>query len=136
MENFTVRLAAPAHEMAREEILKQAAFLSKDISAIRFSEDGAQLDFSAPAEHGPGLVTSLQSLAQRVQRSLRNLQRKVVFRSAEADAPRFSEQVDLSDVHFLGLGQVAMEGTPLALFRYFDRVFEGFGSPWNAKPLM
>jgi seryl-tRNA synthetase len=29
-----------------------------------------------------------------------------------------------------------MEGLPLALFRYFDRAFEAFGTPWSAEPLM
>ena len=36
-----VRLASPATEMAREEIPKQIAFLSKDIEAIRFEDEGA-----------------------------------------------------------------------------------------------
>lgn len=136
MKKYTIRLQAPAQEMAREEILKQAAFLSKDLTEIHFSEDGSELAFSAPAERGEDLAASVQSLAVQIQRQLRSLQRKVVFRSAEMDAPRFSDHVDLSDVHFLGVGQVAMEGLPLALFRYFDRVFEEFGSPWQAKPLM
>src|SRR5208283_857412 len=136
MESYTVRLGAAAHEMAREEILKQTAFLSKEISGIRFSEDGSEIIFSAPAEHGTDLVAAVQSLATRIQRSLRSLQRKIVFRSPEMDVPQFSDQVILSDVHFLGSGQVALEGLPFALFKYFDRVFEGFGSPWNAKALM
>jgi seryl-tRNA synthetase len=136
MENFIVRLTTPAHEMAREEILKQAAFISKDITGTRFSEDGLEIVFSAPADRGPDLVNSVQTLAQRIQRTLRSLQRKVVFRSPEVDDVHFSDHVDMSQVHFLGTGQVAMEGLPLALFRYFDRVFEGFGTPWSARPLM
>jgi seryl-tRNA synthetase len=136
MEIYTVRLGAAAHEMAREEILKQAAFLSKEISEIRFSEDGSEIIFSAPAEHGTDLVAAVQSLANRIQRSLRSLQRKIAFRSPEMDLPHFSDQVNVSDVHFLGAGQVALEGLPFALFKYFDRVFERFGSPWNAKALM
>lgn len=135
MEKFGIRLAAPAHEMAREEILKQAAFLAKDLTGVEFSEDGQEIRFSAPAERGAELTESLRSLANRTQRALRSLQRKVVFRSSEMDAPAFACPADLPDVHFLGLGQVAMEGIPLALFRYFDRVFEGFGSPWRATPL-
>jgi hypothetical protein len=135
IENYTIRLASPAHEMAREEILKQAAFLSKDIGQIHFSEDGNEITFSAPVERGTDLADSLQSLARRLQQQLRKLQRKVVFRSSEMEDPHFC-QADLSDVHFLGKGQPALEGLPLAVFRYFDRVFEQFGSPWNAKSLM
>lgn len=136
MADYKIRLSEPAHEMACEEILKQAKFLDKDIRDIHFLEDGSQLAFSAPTGRGPQLALSIQSLADRIQNSLRNLQRKVVFRSSEMDLPGVSEYLDLSDVHFLGTGQVAMQGIPLALFRYFDRVFEGFGSPWQAKPLM
>ena len=35
----------------------------------------------------------------------------------------------------MGVGQVALRGLPLRLFRYFDRVFEDFGAPWQAEPL-
>jgi seryl-tRNA synthetase len=136
MEKYTIRLTAPAHEMAREEILKQIAFISREIAAVQFSEDGSEITFSASAERGPELVTSVQALATKTQRTLRSLQRKVMFRSAKMDDPHFSNDIDLSDVHFLGTGQVAMEGLPLALFRYFDRVFEGFGTPWQASPLL
>ncbi len=136
MTTFTVQLSGPAHEMAREEIRKQVAFLSRDISAVRFSEAGDQIEFQAPADRGGALSNDVHALASRVQRALRNLQRKVVFRSAEADNPKFVADVDTSGIHFLGTGQVALEGIPLQLFRYFDRVFEGFGAPWRATPLM
>lgn len=136
MAEFTVTLNAPAHEMAREEILKQAAFISRNIADLHFVDEGSQLQFHAPEALGASLALEVQSLANRIQRSLRSLQRKVVFRSAEVDDPHFADHVDLAGVHFLGLGQVAMQGVPLQLFRYFDRVFEDFGAPWNAVPLM
>src|SRR5262249_54660813 len=103
---------------------------------VRFSSDGTQIEFSADESRGPGLVPSLQSLASQIQRSLRSLQRKVVFRSPQMDAPQFAGSVDLSDVHVLGPGQITMKGIPFALLRYFDRVFEDFGLPWKAAPLM
>ena len=45
MQTFSVRLNTPAHEMAREEIRKQVAFLSRDIANVRFLDNGAQIDF-------------------------------------------------------------------------------------------
>jgi hypothetical protein len=122
--------------MAREEILKQSAFLSKDISNVRFDESGSGISFEAPPEHGPELMKSLETLASRIQRSLRSLERKIVFRSPNVDNPHFWSHGPLADLHFLGKGQVAMEGVALAIFRYFDRVFAGFGDPWSADPLM
>ncbi len=122
--------------MAREEILKQVAFLSQDIRAARFDDTGEIISFDAPEEHGARIAADVLGLAQRIQRALRSLQRKVLVRTPEADDPRFSASPDFSGVHFLGTGQVALEAVPLRLFRYFDRVFEKFGDPWKARPLM
>ncbi|PWT78847.1 MAG: hypothetical protein C5B58_14635 [Acidobacteria bacterium] len=136
MQTFTVELQKPAHEMAQEEILKQAAFISKEIIGLRFTPDGSRLQFSGPTEHGKELENAVQALCARIQRSLRGLQRKVAFQSSNFHSPHFSDSSQLSDVHFLGRGQMSMEGVPLSLFRYFDRVFQEFGAPWRPEPLM
>ncbi len=136
MNKFTVALSTPAHEMAQEEILKQVPFVSKEITETYFSADGLQLHFSAPIHRGAELTNLVQALAARTQRTLRSLQRKVAFRSSAMDNPRFFDNPLSKEVHFLGKGQVALEGLPLALFRYFDRVFEDFGSPFKAAPLL
>jgi seryl-tRNA synthetase len=136
MPTFAVKLASPAHEMAQEEIGKQVAFLSRDIQDVRFSPEGDRIEFSAPEERGDALQAEVTALATRIQRALRSLERKIVFRSAEAEHAHFHDNVDMGGIHFLGTGQVAMEGIPLQLFRYFDRVFELFGKPWNARSLM
>lgn len=136
MPIFSVKLSTPAHEMAQEEILKQAAFLSQDIRGARFDDAGQTIVFEAPQDKGERIAGEVSGLAQRIQRALRNLQRKVLERTPEADNPQFAEAVDFSGVHFLGTGQVALEAVPLQLFRYFDRCFESFGQPWKASPLM
>ncbi len=133
---FKVDLNAPAHEMAREEILKQAPFLSKDIRNVRFSADNLSIEFEAPDHRGSQLTAALGELANRTQRALRGLERKIVFHSEAAGKPAFATGVDTNGIRFLGTGQVAMYGIPLRLFQYFDRVFKQFGAPWNATPLM
>ena len=45
---MSIHLAAPAHEMAQEEIQKQVAYLSRDIARPRFSQGGAVLEFDVP----------------------------------------------------------------------------------------
>lgn len=135
MTSHSVELSTSLHDMAREEIGKQAAFLSNQIRNVRFSADGKTILFDAPAALGPGLCTEVEELAKRMGRALRNLQRKVLFRSSAADAPRFHPSASFDGVHFLGTGQVALSGVPLRLFQYFDRVFESFGAPWQAQPL-
>lgn len=129
-----VRLDSPAGEMAREEIRKQAAFLSKSISQVSFSEDGGVVSFDAPAEEAENLEGELKRLAARITRGLRSLERKVIF--ASSSDPAFPDDSQFDGVHFLGTGQVALAGIPLRLFRYFDRVFEAFGDPWRAEPML
>jgi seryl-tRNA synthetase len=136
MNPFSIKLDVPAHEMAQEEITKQVAFLSPRIRNVGFAEGGTVLRFDAPADGGAELLGQAKVLAGKVQRGLRSLKRKIVYRSKAADRPVFRD-VDLSrGIHFLGRGQVALEGTPLRLFKYFDRIFEAFGNPWKPRPLL
>ena len=81
MTQCTVRLNAAAGEMAREEIGKQAAFLSKSIGKVSFSEDGSTIHFEAGDDEAADLQTALERTATRIVRSLRSLERKVVFAS-------------------------------------------------------
>jgi seryl-tRNA synthetase len=135
MTTNSVRLQSPASEMAREEISKQVAFLSKSITNIKFSEDGTSITFDADSEQADSLQASVQQLGNRIARALRSLQRKVLFSSSAAADPKFSRTVCMDGVHFMGNGQVALSGLPLRLFGYFDRVFEDFGQPWRAEPV-
>jgi seryl-tRNA synthetase len=133
---ISVRLDPPAQEMAQEEIQKQVAFLSRDIRNVRFGEGGTLLEFEAPVDTGPEVAVQVKALSLRVQRGLRSIRRKVCYRSPAMDRPVFRGTGQTAGVHFLGTGQVALRGLPLRLFRYFDRIFEGFGAPWSAEPLL
>jgi seryl-tRNA synthetase len=136
MQTLSVRLDAPAHEMAQEEIQKQVAYLAKDLGRIRFAEDGARLDLEVPADAPGDLGARVKALAYRVQRSLRSLRRKVVYRSSAMNHPTLRGGAPIAGVHALGNGQVALRGLPLRLFRYFERIFGAFGRPWDAEPLL
>ena len=59
MTRCTVRLNAAAGEMAREEIGKQAAFLSKSIGKVSFSDDGSIIEFDAADEEAADLKSVL-----------------------------------------------------------------------------
>jgi seryl-tRNA synthetase len=133
---ISIRLASPAHEMACEEIQKQVAYLSREISNARFAQGGAVLEFDAPEDSAAALTTDVEALVRRIQRGLRDLRRKVVFRSSSASDPQFRGDGSVAGIHRLGPGQVALDGLPLRLFRYFDRVFDGFGRPWGAQAVL
>ena len=131
----SVDLRYPASEMAQEEIRKQVAFLSRSVSGVRFSPDGASIQYDLSGEADPALEASMRDLGDRIARALRSLERKVFFASAAMADPQFRPESHIQGVHFLGTGQAALSGIPLRLFRYFDRVFEAFGDPWRAEPL-
>jgi hypothetical protein len=133
--SFLVELKSAPNEMAQEEIGKQVAFLSRDISDLRFVRGGAAFEFDAPELDGERLAAQARELAERVQRTLRSLQRKVVFRSAALSAgrPAPTAQPMPPGIDFEGEGLSVLEGIPLALFEYFDRVFEAFGAAWSPR---
>lgn len=133
---LTVAMNGRAHEMAQEEIQKQVAYLSPHIRDVRFSGDGGVLECDVPDAQAGRLEQDVRELAGRLQRSLRRLQRKVLFRSTAADNPVFRRTPSMEGVHALGPGQMALDGIPLALFRYFDRTFTELGDAWNARPVL
>ncbi len=135
MAKFSVQLPAPANEMACEEIRKQLPFLSKAISQVRFSDDGQRVEFEASGANAEELTPQVQGLARRVQRALQHVERKVIYRTSTCENVAFAGESDSSGITVLGMGQVALQGLPLQLFRYFDRVFESFGSRWGAVPI-
>ena len=133
---LTVVLDGRAHEMAQEEIQKQVAYLSPHIRNVRFAADGAVLECDVPEAQAARLEQDVRELAGRLQRSLRRLERKVLFRSKTADTAVFRGRSPIEGAHLLGAGQMALEGLPLALFRYFDRTFAELGDVWEARPVM
>jgi seryl-tRNA synthetase len=131
-----VTLDGSAHEMAQEEIQKQVAYLSPNVRNVRFAAEGAVLECDVPDDEAARLEPDVRELAGRLQRSLRRLQRKVLFRSAAADRVAFPGISGVEGVHQLGPGQIALEGLPLALFKYFDRAFTELGEAVQARPVM
>jgi seryl-tRNA synthetase len=135
MATFRVKLEYAPQEMAREEIRKQLTFLSGHIGLAAFLEDGTCLEFEAPPALGPALCPKVTDLAHQIGDALRDLQRKVLFRSSTFDKVAFPAG-PLPGIHMLGPGQAALSDLPLALFRYFDRVLESLAAAWDAEHVM
>ena len=135
IQRVTIPLATSANDMVQEEIVKQVAFLSVDLRNPVFSTSGDTLECELPADQVEALTPQIQALVKRVQLSLRRLERKVVF-SNLSRMPIATQTVEtLPGVHFLGMGQAALDSTALSLFRYFDRTFEEFGQNWKVQRL-
>src|SRR5262245_34895593 len=89
IRRVNIKLRSPASDMAREEVLKQLVFLSRQITNPEFTDDGGVLRFDAPEESASDLASRAETLSASVQRGLRSLQRKVHYRSSAADKPEF-----------------------------------------------
>jgi seryl-tRNA synthetase len=143
MCTINIALASAAHEMAQEEILKQVAFVSRDITGARFDETGRVLTCELPESladaRAEAIERDIAQVASRTIRGLRSLQRRIVHASARMSRPMFAQEESSAlhaDIRLLGTGQVALAGIPLRLFRYFDRAFESIGQEWQAEPVL
>jgi len=125
---ISVSLTKPANDMVQEEITKRVHHLSKGIANVAFEEGGTRLVFDAPADQASDLTARAADAAQRVQRSLRNLARNVVYKSHPADSPTFKGDGNAAGVIFTGPGQVALRGLPLAVFELYLRVQDRAGA--------
>jgi hypothetical protein len=131
----TIDLSTQITEMAQEEIVKQVAFLAAGIEEVRF-RDPSTLEFHAGANDGVESVSEqARALVQRVQKTLRGLKRKVVYRSAAMDDPHFAPARPVAGIDFEGTGLAVLQGLPLALFEYFDRRFSEFGQAWSPRAM-
>jgi len=136
LRRVEVELKLQAAEMAQEEIPKKIAFLDKEIRNIRFLRNGAALEFEAPEDRADALATEAIDVAYQMQRSLRGLQRRIVYRSPQVDRPTFRGTGMTKGIVGMGRGQVALEGTALRLYRYFDRTLANIGDPFAPEPML
>src|SRR5438105_1896298 len=132
----TIMLQEPASDMSREEILKQVAHLSSSLRNPRMSPDGSRLQFEVPAEEAATAQQHAEHLCALIQRCLRNVKRKVVYRTDAVSHPTFRGTVaGQAGVHMAGRGQVMLEGVPLQLFRYFDTALGSLERHWATHQL-
>lgn len=133
----TIVLRDPATDMAREEILKQVAHLSPSLRKARISLDGSRLEFDVPEQEAGSTKVNAENLCALIQRSLRNLERKVVYQSRAVARPIFrGSTAGIPGVIMSGPGQVMLEGLPLWLFQYLDSALAELEQEWNAQPLL
>jgi hypothetical protein len=130
-----VVLAAPATEMAQEEIVKQLAFLSAAVHGVVFTApDVIELDTSV--DDVDALARDAGALAARIQRTLRTLKRKVAFTSTASERPAFLGADQVHDgIDYEAFGLTVLSGVPLQLWEYFDRTFREFGRRWRPSPM-
>lgn len=115
MKMVRVSLDTVPSEMAAEELLKQVAHISREIDSPRISDDGRTLEFEFTGEVATIERTREQvaSLATKMLKSLRRLQRKVLYRSAEGWGRAISVPGAEAGVWFAGEGQAHLAGPAL-----------------------
>ena len=131
----TIRLREPATEISREEILKQVAHLSGSLQKPRI--DGSKLEFEIEASEANSIKPHAERLCAQIQRSLRALERKVVYRTQAMDRPVFRGAASIHDGIFMaGRGQVIIEDLPLKIFHYFDSALAELERQWDPRELL
>jgi seryl-tRNA synthetase len=137
MRTVTIVLDEPATDMVREEILKQLAHLSSSLRKASISPEGTRLSFDVPADQAENAKLHAHQLCSLIQRSLRSVERKVVYTSRSMPRPVLrGTTVPQGGVHMAGPGQVMLEGVPLQLFRYFDSALGGLERLWPLQQLL
>lgn len=137
MSTLSVTLSASPNEMVREEILKQVAHVSRDIASPRFTGDGSVLEFEFTGEPAEAEATAREvgSVAGKLQRSLRRLERKVLHRTPTGWDRDPGSDVLAGGVWFSGPGQVQLGGPALAASRALDRLLDDYMAGWRPAPL-
>lgn len=109
-----VSLASPATDMPQDEIAKQVAFIATGITSVRFA-DVSTLEVDADAGNTAALEKAARALAERMQRSLRSIKRKVAYRSKAMDASTFAPAAAVDGLSFEadGLAVLANAGRTL-----------------------
>src|SRR5437899_3603562 len=133
----TVLLREAPSDMAREEIIKQVAHLSPSLRKARIPADGSRLELDVPAEEAETAQVHAERLCALIQRSLRSVERKVVFRSRAMSRPTFrGSTIPGPGVFAAAKGQIMLEGLPLSLFQYFDSALDELEQQWNPHALL
>ena len=136
-KTVTIQLAESATDMAREEIVKQVAHLSNSLRNPRISTDGARLTFDVAAEEAENARQHAEKLCALIQRSLRNVQRKVVYSTRAMARPMIRGTTAPGEGVFMsGRGQFMLEGMPLQLFRYFESALAELEKHWTTQELL
>src|SRR5215831_18068322 len=106
----TIQLRDPATDMTGEEILKQVAHLSNSLQNPQLSPDGLKLQFDVEAEEAEDAKHNAEHLCALIQRSLRNIERKVVYRTRAMSRPSLRGTTAPGDgIIMAGRGQVMLE---------------------------
>jgi len=136
-KTVTIQLHEPATDMTREEIVKQVAHLSGSLRNPQISPDGSKLSFDVAADEAENSKQHAERLCALIQRSLRNVQRKIVYSTRAMSRPIIRGTTKPGEgVYMAGRGQVMLEGVPLQLFRYFDAALAELEKQWTTQDLL
>lgn len=134
---LTVELLQPANDMVQEEILKQIAHISREMRVIGFRENKTTIDceFTGTDEAAATTQAEIERVARKIQRSLRSLDRKLVYRTPGGWDRVTKPVTDDAGVWWSGVGQVQLSGPALAAVDALGALLDNFMRPWNAQPI-
>jgi seryl-tRNA synthetase len=129
----TIALLAPANEMVQEEILKQAAHVSRAVANPRFLDDAQTIAFDVATDADAEQVSAeVEGVARKIQRSLRSLERKVVHRTADGwDRHAPPPDTAAAGIWFSGTGQAQLTGPALRALQATSGILDRFIASWH-----
>jgi seryl-tRNA synthetase len=137
MKTIQVSLPRSLSDMAQEEVRKQVPFISSDISGCYFEDGGATLIIESDSSDAAAVETEARAIAMRVERALRNIDRKVIYQSPRlAKSEPKASPGEIPGAHSVGPGQFSLSGVAARLYSYFDRLFQQLGMHWNTAPVI
>lgn len=137
MSLLVVELLQPANDMVQEEILKQIAHISRELKVVGFRENKTTIDCEFTGTDAAAVTTQaeVERVARKIQRSLRQLDRKLVYRTPAGWDRKTTPVADGAGVWWSGVGQVQLSGPALSAVKALDSLLDEFMKPWNAKPI-
>ncbi len=136
MSMLTVELTQPANDMVQEEILKQIAHISREVRVIGFRDDKSTIDceFSGTDDAGVTVRAEIERVARKIQRSLRQLDRKLLYRTPNG-WDRTPQPVVDAGIWWSGVGQVQLSGPALTAVTALNTLLDQYLAPWHATAI-
>ena len=122
--------------MVQEEILKQVAHISRALVVTGFLADRQTIEFEFTGDDAEAETTraEVERVARKIQRSLRQLDRKLIHRTPGGWDRTVSPLAE-AGVWTSGVGQVQLSGASLVAVRRLNAMLDRYFAPWQPIPV-
>ena len=135
MPEVAIQLDSALNDIAREEFVKAAPYLSSAIQRVEVSRDGRRVICSI-VEPVSGLENRLASVARDIGRTYRGFTRATCHVASSMSRPFDACYRPDMGIHVAPGGIACLSGVAARLYKFMDRVTEELGNRWNADVMI